>query len=187
MRLKEEKTLIVLEAIILLFIVLSSILLQIADAKIKNYNDKINLAELKRSQNLQKLTYYSQRTGYWEVFDFLNKANFGVHFKKKDAEVNEENLDKETKSTLEKYEAEKINEQELMEEMINNNREKTRNYESITNELAVQIENMYKDSPGLFWLNAFLLQRICFSTQFIGIFLALILYLYLFKEISKRT
>jgi hypothetical protein len=186
MRRIEERTLIVSEAVILIFIIFVSIFLQTVDVKIKNYNDKISLAELRRSQYLPLSSFWSQKAGYWELFGFLNKSNLGVHLKKKFVNLDEKYLDEETKLLLGKFENDQINEQESIDKMADYSIRKARYYESRVNETGAIIENMYKDPPSFFCINAFLFQRLCFIIQIIGVIFAAIIYRFLFVRIGRR-
>lgn len=186
MRLKEEKTLVIIGAIGSVFIVLTSIFIQIIDGKIQNYSNGIITAELKRSQYMQLYNYHSQRVWYWESFSFLDKSNLGVHFKKNPVEVNKEYLSEEIKQIYDKYRNGKMNEQELMEEEADFHKQKTGYYQSRISEVAVAIENMYKKPPILVYINIFLLKRFCLIIQLACVIITAIFYVFLFIEINNR-
>lgn len=190
MRSKEEKVLIITEIITLGFIVIASILAQFVDAKIKDYNDNILTAELRRSNYIQLYSYHSQRIEYWELSGAL--AQLGKPLKKEMVIVDDpiarpENVGTEYKELMDRYKSNEIDVHTYIVEMGNIYRNKAEYYKSRIKQVGSYIKNTIKNPPKLFLINIFLLKSSCLNTQLIGALIGIMLLVKLFIEINKRT
>jgi ABC-type antimicrobial peptide transport system permease subunit len=190
MRRVEEKTLIILEIVLLVFVTLSSVVLQISDIKIKQYNDKINLLEMRRSQYLQLAIYHTGRIEYWEISGLLSQLGSRLGKKLSIEEVPIESLEKEGKKyreLMDDYKVKKIDNQEYIGKRGNLHRIDKEYYNSQIREIQKAIKDIRSNQPKLLSFNIFCLQRLAFIIQIFGILAAIWIYALIFKEIHQRA
>lgn len=190
MRLGEEKNTIIIEIVILIFITLASLCLQIIDAKIKDYNDKLSLGEVRRSHYLQLSSYYSEKVDYYELTGLLSQlaSPLGKNLMVEDDPIADpENVGDKYKELMSEYKNKKIDAQTYITKMGNLSREKVEYYKKRVRDTGDAIKNMRKVPPKLFCFSIFSFQRICFIIQFVGAIFAIGLYVHILRQINQRT
>jgi len=190
MRIREEKTLITIEIFTLVFIVVASILSQVVDTKIKDYNDEIIIIELRRSHWLQLAAYHSQHRQFWELSSLLVQLEdtLGNEVTLRDVpKAKSENIDRETSELINKYLANEIDIYTYTIKKGNIYTKKEKEYVSKLNHAEAIIKNLRKNPPKFLLFNIFTFKSICLNIQLFGACLAIMLFVGLFIEINKRS
>ena len=148
MRLKEEKTLIIIEGILGLILFIT-IALQYADSKIEDYNAKIAMGSSNLTRYLQLASYHHQRVGYWESTGML--VQLSEPFKKEsvieeDPIAKSEGTDKESKELMNKYLTNEIDAHTYIKERGNLSRKKAQYYSSRVDSVRNSVKALQKKS-----------------------------------------
>lgn len=189
MRLKEERTLIIIE-VILGLIVFITIALQYADSRIEDYNHKIAIGSSNLTRYLQLAGYHHQRVGYWESIGML--AQLSEPLKKElvieeDPIAKSEGTNKESKELMNKYLTNEIDAHTLIRERGNLSRKKAKYYESRIDSVRNTVIRLQENPPNFLLFNIFAFKNTCLIIQLTLVCLAIIFLGLLLIEISKRT
>ena len=177
MRLKEERTLILVEIILLIFVVLTGVGVQICSIKIDGYNSEllvkqtnISIVESVRiSQKLSSLRY---------LFAVFADANVDVGY---EAASGDASLHPDYKKIVEQYKSGKITKIEYFNQLsVRHNRDSLA-LRSDYLRLMAERDQLIKNKP--IWVYV---RSVLFILQFIAIIIAIVMYYWMHQSIQKR-
>lgn len=185
MRRKEERTLIGIQ-IILGLIVFGTILLQIADSKIRDYNTKIAKGATLLSMYLQIESHHHQRVGYWEssgLMAGLSKPLGKSLLLEEDTVTEEDN--EELRELMDKYKTNEIDAQTYIKERGDSHRRKAKYYSKRADSVKNAVVTLQNNPPKFLLFNISSLKSACSIIQLILACLAIIFLGKLQINISK--
>lgn len=187
-RLKEEKTLIAVEVVSLLFIVLSTIIIEVADYNINQWTSKLLVLQSEASDILNNKVKYLLNSHFLTVMQVLNAKS--EPYTEQDYLLDKKYIEKEFSKPWAEFKNGKISLQEYILKIREPITRKYFEFINLYNQKKTEINNQLKNQPKLklsnFNIQWDLIRKVFNVVRIVAIIIATFIYIFLYRSIGQR-